>query len=309
MLKIADLALASPTILAPMAELTDTLFRMLIDEIGGCGLLVTEMVSVEALRRRNRRTWEMIRPFPARTPQFVQLFGGAPEAFAEATRMVTAETGYHGIDINMGCPAPKVTRNFAGAFLLNDPPRMAAVIRAVRQNTGLPLTVKMRLGLNEPRMPELAHIAEAEGADAVAVHFRLKKDGYAGQADWSYAPIIKQALRIPFIGNGDITIAAQAREWLRVVDGVMIGRGAVANPYIFREVTGEPVTAAEGRATLHRLCALIESMYPEKYRAGKLKAFVRFLKMPPFPGGAVRKRIFLAQTYPEARDILLASIA
>ena len=307
MLKIGKLALESPTVLAPMAGLTDRALRQLMDEIGGCGLLVSEMIAAEGLRRRNRRTMEMIAGFKTRTPQFIQLFGANPEALAEAAAIVSAETAYAGIDLNMGCPVPKVVRSGAGAGLLQDLPRLAAVVAAVRRSTPLPLTVKVRLGFNKVNVMETTRIIAAQGADAVAVHFRLKSEDYKGNAHWELAAEVKENLSIPLLGNGDIMTAAFALEKLRGVDGLLIGRGALANPFIFREIAGQATGEKDLGNYVRRLGALIEEHYPERKRLGKLKAFTRFLVLSR-PGSRSWKRpIFLSQDFGEARALLEAT--
>jgi len=304
MLKIGNLTLAQPTVLAPMAGLTDRVLRQLMDEIGGCGMLVSEMIAAEGLRRRNRRTLGMIVDFQTRTPQFIQLFGANPEALAEAAAIVSSETAFAGIDLNMGCPVPKVVRSGAGSGLLQDLPRLAAVVAAVRCSTTLPLTVKVRLGFNKVNVLETTKIIEEQGADAVAVHFRLKSEGYTGNAHWELAEAVKENLRIPLLGNGDIMTAAFAIEKLQIVDGVLIGRGALANPFIFREIAGLPTTENDMAAYVRRLGILIEEHYHEKKRLGKLKAFTRFLMLSR-PGARSWKRpIFLSQDFKEARALL-----
>ena len=304
MLKIGALSLEQPTVLAPMAGLTDRALRQLTDEIGGCGMLVTEMIAAEGLRRRNRRTIEMIADFPTRAPQFIQLFGANPEALSEAAAIVSAETGYAGIDLNMGCPVPKVVRSGAGSALLQDLPRLAAVVAAVRRGTPLPLTVKVRLGFNKVNVMETTRIIELEGADALSVHFRLKSDGYTGRARWELAGEIKSQLRIPLLGNGDIMTAAFALEKLNTVDGVLVGRGALANPFIFREIAGQSTGEADWGGYVRRLAALIEEHYPERKRLGKLKAFTRFLVLSRPGSRAWKRRIFLSQKFREARGFL-----
>jgi nifR3 family TIM-barrel protein len=304
MLKIGSLFLAQPTVLAPMAGLTDRVLRQLMDEIGGCGAMVSEMIAAEGLRRRNRRTMEMIAGFATRAPQFIQLFGANPEAMAEAALIVTAETGYAGIDINMGCPVPKVVRSGAGSGLLQDLPRLAAVVAAVRRSTPLPLTVKVRLGFNKVNVLETSKIIEQEGADAVAVHFRLRSDGYTGSARWELAAAIGAQLRIPLLGNGDIMTLPFALEKLQGVDGVLIGRGALANPFLFREIAGQATLERDWGGYVRRLAALIEEHYPERQRLGKLKAFTRFLVLSRPGSRAWKRRIFLSQDFAEARGFL-----
>ncbi|MBN2345235.1 MAG: tRNA-dihydrouridine synthase [Candidatus Aminicenantes bacterium] len=304
MLRIGSLSLEQPTVLAPMAGLTDRVLRQLTDETGGCGLLVSEMIAAEGLRRRNRRTLEMIAGFPSRAPQFIQLFGADPGGLAEAAAIVAGDTGYAGIDLNMGCPVPKVVRSGAGSGLLRDLPRLAAVVAAVRRATRLPLTVKVRLGFHALNVMETTRIIEQEGADAVAVHFRLQSDGYAGSARWDLAAAIKEGLRIPLLGNGDIMTPDFALEKLQTVDGVLIGRGAVANPFIFREISGVGTSEDDLGMFVRRLGALIEEHYPERQRLGKLKAFTRFLVVGRPGSRAWKRRIFLSQDFRQARGFL-----
>ena len=304
MLKIGKLSLHQPTVLAPMAGLTDRVLRQLADETGGCGLLVSEMIAAEGMRRRNRRTLEMIADFKTRTPQFIQLFGANPDALAEAAAIVTAETAFAGIDLNMGCPVPKVVRLGAGAGLLQDLPRLAEVVAAVRRSTPLPLTVKVRLGFNKVNVMETSKIIEEQGADAVAVHFRLKSEGYTGNARWELAAAVRENLHIPLLGNGDIMTAAFALEKLQTVDGVLIGRGALANPFIFREIAGQATQESDLAAYVRRLGTLIEELYPEKKRLGKLKAFTRFLVLSRPGMRSWKRRIFLSQDFKEARAFL-----
>jgi nifR3 family TIM-barrel protein len=287
-----------------MAGLTDRVLRQLMDEIGGCGAMVSEMIAAEGLRRRNRRTMEMIAGFPTRTPQFIQLFGANPEALAEAAAIVSTETGYAGIDLNMGCPVPKVVRSGAGAGLLQDLPRLAEVVAAVRRSTPLPLTVKVRLGFGKVNVMETTRIIEEQGADAVAVHFRLKSDGYTGSARWELAATVKEKLHIPLLGNGDIMTLAFALEKLKAVDGILIGRGALANPFIFREIAGRDTLEKDWGAYVRRLAGLIEEHYPERKRLGKLKAFTRFLVLSRPGSRSWKRRIFLSQDFMEARGFL-----
>lgn len=218
--------------------------------------------------------------------------------------MVTAETNYAGIDINMGCPVPKVVRSGAGSGLLQDLPRLAAVLAAVRRSTTLPLTVKVRLGFNQVNVMETTRVIEQEGADAVAVHFRLRSDGYKGEARWDLAAAIREQRRIPLLGNGDITTLDFALEKLRAVDGVLIGRGALANPFLFREIAGRETLDRDWGGYVRRLGELIEEYYPERKRLGKLKAFTRFLVLSRPGSRSWKRRIFLSQDFTEARGFL-----
>jgi tRNA-dihydrouridine synthase len=188
--------------------------------------------------------------------------------------------------------------------LLQDLPRLAAVVAAVRRSTPLPLTVKVRLGFNKVNVLETTRIIAEQGADAVAVHFRLKSEGYTGNAHWELAAAVRDNLGIPLLGNGDIMTAAFALEKLQTVDGVLIGRGALANPFIFREIAGQTTSENDLGAYVRRLAALIEEHYPEKKRLGKLKAFTRFLVLSRPGSRSWKRRIFLSQDFGEARGFL-----
>lgn len=304
MLKIGKIDLKFRAIPAPLAGLTDIAFRKLLDEIGYVDYMVTEMISVEGLRRQQRKTLDMIRPGDFRTPQFIQLFGSEPAAFVDAVKYIENETLFVGIDINMGCPAPKVIRKGGGAALLKEPDRIAAIIKETRKNTTLPLTVKIRLGYNHVNVQEIAAILEAEGVDAVVVHFRLRSDGYAGQAKWDFVPVIREELkRTIFIGNGDIKSVSDARDKLAQVDAVMIGRGSVINPLIFAEMAGTPLPPP---LSLHwaaqRLAQLIEEYYPVKMQLPHLKAYARYLFSNRMYSKKSRKQIYDAKTFREATD-------
>ena len=237
MLKIGNLEIEYPAMLAPLASITDIVFRKLLDEIGYTGFMVTEMISAEGLRRQQAKTLDMIRPGEFKSPQFIQLFASEPTPFVDAIKYIENETEFCGVDINMGCPAHKVIKKNAGAALLKNPLQIAGIMQEIKKNTRLPITVKIRLGFTGVNVFEIVKILEQEGADAITVHFRLQTDRYSQKAKWEYAPMIKEKIKnTVFIGNGDIKTPADAKEKLKIVDGVMIGRGAVINPLIFSEI-------------------------------------------------------------------------
>lgn len=306
-MKIGNLDIKYNAMPAPLASLTDIAFRTLLDQIGYCGFMVTEMISAEGLRRRQSKTLAMVRQGNFKSRQFIQLFGSEPEPFIEAVKLVENETSFSGIDINMGCPATKVIKKGGGAALLKDPLKVAAIVREVKKSTLLPVTVKIRLGFNRVNVLEIVKILEQEGADAIAVHFRSREDGYTGAAKWKYAPAIREQLRkdTVFIGNGDIKTAAQAREKMKVVDGIMIGRGAVSNPLIFAEIAGK----AEGidmKWMYRRLLELIEEYYAPPLRLARVKAYTRFLFSNRKYSKAIRQKIYTSKTYEEARGEFLS---
>lgn len=235
-LKIGTLTLHSNLILAPMAGITNLPMRLLARECGA-SLAFTEMVSVNGLVREGEKTFQLIRSTPEDRPLGIQLFGDDPALLAEGARMV--ESGGELIDINMGCPVRKVVGAGAGSALLRDPVKIAAIIRQVRKAVRLPLTVKIRSGwsCSEANFLEIGRIAEAEGADAVTLHPRSRSQMFSGHADRTHIAELKEALSIPVIGSGDLFTAVDVAAMLRETncDGVMIARGAMGNPWIFRE--------------------------------------------------------------------------
>lgn len=304
-LKIGNLKITYRAMLSPLAALTDITFRRLLDEIGYAGYMVTEMISAEGIRRKQERTLQMMKTFDSRTPQFVQVFGARPESFVEAVKYIENETSYAGIDINMGCPAGKVIRKGGGAALLKDPLRAGQIVNEIKKHSRLPLTVKIRLGFDKVNVFDMVEVLEQEGTDAIVVHFRLKSDGYSGRAKWEYAAQIREKIGTVFIGNGDIRSAQEAKEKLTTVDGVMIGRGALANPLIFAEISGENPPRKSGSwdsTMLGRLLELIEENYEEKLQLPRVKAFTRFLFWGKKYGKKARQRIYNAATFAEAKE-------
>ena len=259
-----------PVFLAPMAGVTDMAYRILVHELG-CPLVYTEMVSVNGINYRNERTLRMLRTDARERPLALQLFGNAPEAVARAAAYVESLGVADVIDFNMGCPAPKIVKNGEGSALMREPKRAREILRALRRAVRLPVTLKIRKGWDEAHVNavEIARLAEDAGIDAVAVHGRTREQFYSGQADWDIIRAVKQGVRIPVIANGDVRNAGDLSRILAATgaDGVMIGRAAQGNPWLFRELaaflkTGEtpaPPTAEEKRALILRhLDMLIE---------------------------------------------------
>lgn len=222
-----------------MAGVTDTPYRILAHEMG-CPLSFAEMVSVLGINFRNDKTLEMLTAVPEEGPIALQLFGYEPESVAKAAEYVESLGLFAIIDFNMGCPAPKVVKNGSGSALLKDLPRAEAILKALRKATKLPLTVKMRLGWDKDRTTalELAKIAEAAGVDAIAVHGRTREEYYSGHADWEAIAKVKQAVKVPVIANGDVRTCGDLKRIFDITgaDGVMIGRGAQGNPWIFSQL-------------------------------------------------------------------------
>ncbi|MEX5285540.1 tRNA dihydrouridine synthase DusB [Selenomonas sputigena] len=260
-----------PVFLAPMAGVTDMAYRILAHELG-CPLVYTEMVSVNGINYRNERTLRMLRTDARERPLALQLFGNAPEAVARAAAYVESLGVADVIDFNMGCPAPKIVKNGEGSALMREPKRAREILRALRRAVRLPVTLKIRKGWDEAHVNavEIARLAEDAGVDAVAVHGRTREQFYSGQADWDIIRAVKQGVRIPVIANGDVRNAGDLSRILAATgaDGVMIGRAAQGNPWLFRELatfvkTGEtpaPPTVEEKRALILRhLDMLIET--------------------------------------------------
>jgi nifR3 family TIM-barrel protein len=251
--KIGPYTLPNRWILAPMAAVSEMPFRRIALELGA-GLAPTELVSAQGLFRLSARTLRYLRYDPKiENPYPVQIFGGEPDAMARAAQ-VAKERGAQIIDINMGCPVPKVTRNAAGSALLCNPRLAGDIVRAIIAATGLPVTVKIRSGWDSQSIncAQVAQELEQAGAAAVALHARTRAQGYSGHADWSLIRQVKQAVSIPVIGNGDVTSVALAHRMIDETgcDAVMIGRGALGYPWIFRELLGGPPPTPAERAAL-----------------------------------------------------------
>jgi len=237
MLKIGTLTLENALILAPMAGYTDPCARRLARRLGA-GLVVTEMVSAAGLVRKAPEALALLNSHPDEEPLAVQIFGSDPAEMAEAARTARAR-GASLVDLNLGCPVRKVCRSGAGAALLLNPQKVARILEAVRKAIDCPLTLKIRLGWDEKQVsaPEIARLAEQCGADAVTLHPRTRAQGFQGAADWQWVARLKEERGIPIIGSGDITTPAMAAEALNrgMCDGVMIGRAARGNPWIFSQ--------------------------------------------------------------------------
>lgn len=247
-----------PLVLAPMAAVSDLPFRRIVLELGA-DLAPTELISAEGLWRLQVRTLAYLRHDPAiERPFCVQLFGAKPESMAKAAEIAVAR-GAGLIDLNMGCPVSKVTKGGAGAALMSDPERAAAIVAAVRRTlpTAVPVTAKIRSGWDAGSLNAAAFAQKLEraGIAAIAVHGRTRAQGYAGRADWGAIAAVKRAVGIPVIGNGDVLCRADALTMVDQTgcDAVMIGRGAMGNPWLFRECKGGPAASrAERGATVRR---------------------------------------------------------
>jgi len=236
-MKIGSVDLASPFAVAPMAGMTDTAFRRLVKRHGGCGLVVTEMVSAEGLVRGIDRTLEYAEYTEEERPVSIQIFGGDPDKMAAAAQIVEG-MGADIVDVNMGCPVPKIAKHNAGCSLMREPAHAATVIAAMAKAVKIPVTVKMRAGWNddERNAPVLARMVEDAGAAAVAVHGRTAAQSYSGSADWEIVARVADALTIPVFGSGDCIEPEQVIARMRAgIEGVLVGRGVLRNPWILAQ--------------------------------------------------------------------------
>src|SRR6516165_5262049 len=241
---IGPVKLAPATVLAPMAGVTDTVFRRFIRNLGGCGLIMTEFTSSHGVSaalhaRKPTKTLKYLAFEPEEHPISAQLFGSDPAVMADAAR-VCEDLGFDVLDINFGCPVSKVVKCNGGSGLLRDLPLVERILREVRRAIRIPFTLKYRAGWNDHELVtvRMAKLAENCGLQAIALHPRTREQGYSGRADWSRIAEVKAAVKIPVIGNGDVTRPEEAVRMVRETrcDAVMIGRAASSNPWIFRQI-------------------------------------------------------------------------
>ena len=255
-LKIGNVEMQNPLVLAPMAGVTDLPFRVLCKE-QGAGLICMEMVSAKAILYKNKNTEDLMTIHPGEHPVSLQLFGSDPEILAQIAAQIE-ERPFDILDFNMGCPVPKVVNNGEGSALMKDPALVRKIVTGMVKAVKKPVTVKIRKGFNEEsaNAVEIAKILEDCGVAAIAVHGRTRAQFYSGKADWDIIRRVKEAVSIPVIGNGDVTDAASAEALVEQTgcDGIMIGRGAEGNPWIFKQIlhymeTGETLA----RPTQHEV--------------------------------------------------------
>jgi tRNA-dihydrouridine synthase B len=306
---IGNIHIAPATVLAPMAGVTDTVFRRFIRNLGGCGLIMTEFTSADGvLRAKDQKAKRYLHFYEDEHPISAQLFGSDPRVMADAARMVE-DLGFDLVDLNLGCPAKKVVKCNGGSGLLRDLPAIGKIFEAVRAAIKIPFTVKFRAGWDDENIVcvELAKMAEDCGLCAVALHARTREQGYSGAARWEWIAAVKQAVKIPVIGNGDIRTPADACAIVAQTgcDAVMIGRTAPANPWIFRQIQQynasgryeEPAEADRYQMIRTYFQMLIEEELPDA--VGKMKQFASWFTHGVPGGAALRKAIYESKSAPE----------
>jgi tRNA-dihydrouridine synthase B len=237
--KIRDIEINPPLVLSPMAGVTDISFRRLLKRRGGIGLTVSEFISVEGLTRNNPKSKRQMRFFEEERPYAVQIFGGQPERMRMAAELAE-EIGADILDVNCGCPAPKVVKHGGGSGLLRDLPRLETILKEIKKSITIPLTIKIRAGFydNNINAIETAKLAEDCGVEHIALHGRTKEQAYKGRANWELVGQLKEAVKVPVSGSGDVVTVQDALDrWAETnCDGILIGRGAMANPWIFKQI-------------------------------------------------------------------------
>lgn len=309
---IRDVALDPPLLLAPMEGVTDVSFRRLVRQIGGCALTVTEFIPARGLADDIDRCKQMAVFDPDEWPVAIQVYGNEPEVMAEGAR-VAQDLGATLVDLNMGCPSKKVCKNSGGSGLMREPDLSRRIVAAMRAALDVPFTVKMRAGWDpeHENAPELAWMCQEEGAEAVTVHWRTRTEKYGGTRRFDTVAAVKDRLSIPVIGNGDVVDVESARAMLDATgcDGLMIGRGAIRNPWIFRELGHAlygraPVVvdlAEKERVLLAYYDDILDRFQSERGALGRWKAITKYFTEGLPDGDGLKTAVLRSQTVDEAR--------
>jgi tRNA-dihydrouridine synthase B len=314
MFKIRDVAIHPPLVLAPVAGHTDSLFRQAIKSLGGCGLVVSELISTEGMTRHQVRSDHLTRFEESERPISIQIFGSDASRMAESAAMVEA-MGADIIDVNCGCPVKKVVKQGGGSNLLRDLPLMEKILKAVKKAIKAPLTVKIRSGWdqNSINAVEVLKIAEDCGVEGITIHGRTRCDLFSGNSDWRIIARVKERARIPVIGNGDVFTPVDAERMLEEtgVDGIMMGRGVLSNPWLIRQcwdhlsgVVVKQVSLTERAAFMTGFLQRISSETPPPIALGKLKKIGGYLSKG-FPGSThMRARMNGSHTVDEFFEVV-----